>query len=247
MKIALLLPSRSRIQENKRFLDSLQNTIENPESVVVYYGLDSDDSEREELTGLLVNPKYTKFKTHITVYPYSEKFPGLGVLWNKLAQVCDCEIFAMVGNDMVFRTRGWDTHILQEFSEPQNLKLVYCNDDMRGPGNKFYWAEPLAVNSFIHRKYYDLLGYYVQESFKHGYHDTYLHNVFTKLGRIVYRSDIHISHLHYSFGEMPIDETAKRLKSAYNECQADRLWNEIQPKLNNEVEVLKKYIHETNS
>jgi hypothetical protein len=125
----------------------------------------------------------------------------------------------MCGDDMVFETKGWDKDILSEFDNlpPDKMRLVHCNDGMRGPGNPFPTHAPFAVAPFIHRRYYDVLGYYVREEWRHGFHDTWLDEVYGIMGRKVYRHDIMIRHLHISnptSGTKP-DAISDRLCKAY--------------------------------
>ena len=187
MKIALLCPTRERIGSVKRLMDSILATTTDLENIVLYLGVDSDDPTKTELEELIAGHTFIKS----IVIPSDGTFIGLGKIWNLMVEEVPDQIFAMIGDDMVFETKNWDVEILNEFEKSgDEIILVHCNDGMRGAN------DPLAVNSFISRKYYETFVYYVREEWKYEYHDTWLHDVFTRLKRRVYRHDIVIFHHH---------------------------------------------------
>lgn len=202
MKIALLCPTRSRPNDVLRLIRSIESTVHKFSNIKLYLGVDSDDVTVYELN------HHIQLKSYVTkiVFPSNSNFPGLGVLWNYMASQASEEIFAMVGDDYIYETPGWDIKIIKQFEDgPEDgLLLVHCNDGLHGPGNRYSHSnglEPgrvLAVNSFIHRKYYEINGYYLREEFKHQFVDTWLDNVFHNINRKIYRHDIMIRHLHFS-------------------------------------------------
>lgn len=195
MKIALLCPYRERKEKTNALIKSIINTAENINNIVLYFGIDDDDSTIEYAQ------KVAETYSFIKIIPIHNNgtFLGLGKIWNIMAKEVKEDIFAMIGQDMVFETKNWDSQIIEEAKKfSDGIYMIHCNDGMRGPGNKYSSQPPLAVNSFIGRKYYDLLGHYTREEWKHGFHDTWLHDVFESLQRRVYRHDILIKHLHHS-------------------------------------------------
>lgn len=205
-KIALLCPTRERVGSVKRLVESLVATTTNFENVNLYLGIDEDDPSIKEVE------EYTSQFPFIKILniPSTGEFAGLGFIWNRMVEDVPDEILAMIGDDMVFETQNWDNEILGEFDRSDGIILVHCNDGMREA------HEPLAVNSFISRKYYETFGYYVREEWKHEYHDTWLHDVFTRLGRRVYRHDLVIFHHHPCNPNSPAvpDKITERLDSS---------------------------------
>jgi hypothetical protein len=144
----------------------------------------------------------------------------------------------MIGDDMVFITKDWDAKILEEYSlgncPKDNIKMVYCNDGRHG--------SKISVNAFVHRRYMDITGYFMREEFKVDFIDVWLQQVFTALGRIKYRGDIHIEHRHWSFGKMPMDGIAHNLRgNGYPEISRS-MWVNTKNERIKEVEKIAKAI-----
>lgn len=239
MKIALLCPTCERIDHIKRLIDSIENTVSDQNNITLHLGIDVDDPTHETVYDM------AKTKSYINIIDIQNdhKFLGLGKIWNLMAAQAKEEIFAMIGDDMVFETKDWDKKIIDEFAiNPlPTIKLVHCNDGMRGPGNVYSNVRPLAVNSFIHRTYYDVLGYYTREEWKHGFHDTWLQDVFTKLDRITYRHDIVIKHLHHSLNGST-DKVSEVLESNWETDSNNKTeyYNSLESIRRQEVEILKQ-------
>jgi len=211
MKIALLCPTRNRLKDVTRLIASLCDTGDSI-NYTLYLGIDSDDKDYDAL------PE----KEWIRKVPSGggTEFIGLGKIWNNMMKHVTEDILMMVGDDMTFETQGWDQEIIKEFEDipPDKMKLVHCNDGMRGEGNPIPEAPPFAVAPFIHRRYYDVIGIYAREEWKHGYHDTWINDVYTIMDRKKYRHDIMIRHRHIynpDSNALP-DSTSHRLCAGYD-------------------------------
>lgn len=239
MKIALLCPTRERPKDVKRLIDSIENTMNSKENFTLYLGVDSDDPTKKEVVKLAKSSPITK----VINIKADGTFQGLGKIWNIMAGEVSEEILSMVGDDMVFETKDWDKMVLAEFKKVRdNVLLVHCNDGMRGQGNPFPSHEPFAVNSFVHRLYYKTFGQYVREEWKHGYHDTWLHDVYTLIGRRVYRHDIMLNHLHVSNpnANTEVDAVTDKLNQAYVELSdPQRVYDDLINVRKEEAETLK--------
>lgn len=185
-RIALLCPTRERPEQVKRLIESLIRTTDSFENVTLYLGIDEDDPTFNQVSEMCCYgwTKVIKISNNGT-------FIGLGKIWNIMVSQISDDIFTMIGDDMTFETKDWHKEILKEFENSSDkVLLVHTNSGIRPAEQAF------ADNSFIHRIYYDTFGYYVREDWKHWFHDTWLHDVFTKLNRRVYRHDILIYHHH---------------------------------------------------
>ncbi len=196
MKIALLLPTRNRLNKFLTFLTSVLATTKNITNVSIILGVDEDDPAFEKYKRIANNLEFIEFFS----FPKDTfKHGGLSIYWNSMVKKIDHEILAMVGDDMIFKTNDWDEKIINTFKDKKdNIHLVFCNDGMRGPGNKYENAPPFPVNSFLHRDYIDTVGWYVQDIEPKGFQDTYLDKIFDILGRKIYYHDIIIKHMHFS-------------------------------------------------
>ena len=216
MKIALIVPSRERLQYKKSLVDSIIHTVSDINNVKLYFGIDDDDPTKNDYLKMFSCYNFIK-----TVEIHNEgRFDGLGKLWNICARASNEEIISMIGDDMIFKTKGWDVEILKEFSPPKipldKIKMVYGNDCRHG--------RKIAVNAFVHRRYMDINGYFMREEFKVDFIDLWLHQVFHALGRLVYRGDIKIEHNHWTFRKMPKDNVAQKLRGSNYPEISQKLW-----------------------
>jgi hypothetical protein len=238
MKIALLCPVRERIENLKRLIHSLIKTTSTLENIVLVLGIDDDDPKRKEY--LQITNEYKQFIKVVEIHN-NGTFLGLGRIWNIMALQTTEEIFAMVGDDMIFSTIDWDLEILKEFSKEKlsndRLKLVYCNDGYKGN---------LCVNSFIHRRYFDITGIYCREEWKHSFHDNWLMDVFNAIGRNVYLPHVVIRHLHYSIPGTNInkDSVYEKLERSALEARIQCPYNgkDMTKKREDEITLLKTYM-----
>jgi hypothetical protein len=218
-KIALLVPSRERIQKKIELINSIKFTANSLENIVLYLGTDSDDPTTLETNKIATENSFVK----IVTIPSNGTFQNLGILWNHCARVAKEEILAMIGDDMVFKTKDWDKYLLDEFdAAPQDgLLMVHCNDGMHGAR--------IAVNAFIHRSYMEITGYFMREEFPVDKVDIWLQQIFSAFGRLKYRDDILIEHCHWSFGKSSCDNVAKRMRSNMAGEISTKLWKELLP------------------
>jgi hypothetical protein len=233
MKIAILVPSRERMNNRLTLLFSILTTVDNLDNVTLYYGVDKDDPTRD------IIKKVEKGITCLKVIDIDNngKFLGLGKLWNILVDNSDEEIISMIGDDMVFKTKGWDTMLLEEFKNmpDDKIKAVHCNDDCH--------KEKLAVNLFCHRKYAEVLGVFMREEFKINWVDQWLHQMFSAFNRLVYRDDIMIEHRHWVLGKNQRDNTADRMAVADVDKISDKLWHDLVDERVNDAKKLGEYLN----
>ena len=221
MKIALLLPSRERLNNKISFIMSALARCKDPKNYNLYLGLDPDDPTLERCTKMSKGINNLK----ITVIPPNPtgKF-SLGYFWNTLAKNCNEEIISMLGDDMVFTTDNWDEIILNEFSEkncPDKFKLVCGFDGHRNDG--------FASWLFIHRFYMEQTGYFMREEFSRNWIDQWLDNMYTAFNRKVFKKDITIMHNHWVFGTSKFDKVAEKLRKheGENKEYSDQIWPKL--------------------
>ena len=230
MKIALLLPTRERLNLKLTLISSIITTVNNIDNVNLYLGVDEDDPTREITMKIADAIPFVKI-VDLPAVPSAEA--NIHKMWNECARVSKEvggeEIIAMIGDDMIFRTPKWDERILEVFEKaPNDIQLVYCNDGHRNGD--------LCVNAFVHRKYMDVTGQFLREEFIANWADTWLQQVFTALGRITYLPDVLIEHRHFVFNQMEVDGTAQRLLDRKEDkSKSDELWDPLEQKRYEEV------------
>jgi hypothetical protein len=233
MKIAILVPSRERMNRRLTLLTSIITTVSDINNVNIYFGVDRDDPTRDLIYKVANAIPCVK----IIDIDNDGEFIGLGKMWNICTENSTEEIISMIGDDMVFRTPNWDLDIIKEFTEncpADKIKAIHCNDDCHGA--------KLAVNLFCHRKYAEVLGRFMREEFKINWVDQWLHQVFNAFGRLKYRGDIMIEHRHWVLGKDKRDKTAERMAVADVNKISDKLWHDLVDERINDVEKLAAYL-----
>jgi hypothetical protein len=210
MKIALMCPTRNRMNKLLTLISSLITTVNNPENVLLVLGVDEDDPAKKYYTYLEKNVSIVK----VVEFKNNGKFLGLSTMWNTMVEKVDADIYAMIGDDMLFKTQNWDEEVIKEFvnGPKDKIIMVHCNDGMLGPDNRYAQVPPLCVNFFIHKNYVQTAGYFVEPYMENTHHDTWTQIVFDSLGRTVYRHDILIKHLHYSVTDNSQDPVSQNLE-----------------------------------
>jgi hypothetical protein len=241
MKIALMCPTRNRLNKLLTLISSLTTTINRTENVILVLGVDEDDPAKKYYSYLEKNVSFIK----IVEFKNNGKFLGLSTMWNNMAKEIDADIYAMIGDDMLFKTQDWDNEIIKEFvnGPKDKIIMVHCNDGMRGPGNQYSQVPPLCVNFFIHKNYIQTAGYFVEPYMENTHHDTWPQIVFDTLGRTIYRHDVHIKHLHYSVTDNSQDPVSQNLEELRKGIWDSRQFVETYKKeIQEEIAKLKVFI-----
>jgi len=235
MKIGILVPSRERLNLKLTLISSIITTVDDINNIVLYFGIDDDDPTKE------IVEKITNAIPFVKIIPIHNegKFIGINKIWNILAKHCSEEIFGYIGDDMIFRTNGWDTKILAEFTSANlpsdQIKLVHCNDG--------YHGAKLSVNAFVHRKYYDLMGYFCRPEFLINWSDQWMYQSFKAFDRVCYIQEILIQHNHWVFGNRPKDAVATRMLNDNHDSISDKLWYDLTPQRIEDITRLSKYLN----
>jgi len=235
MKISLLVPSRERLNLKLNLICSILTTVKDINNVELIFGIDKDDPTRDIVYKIAAAIPFVK----IVDIENNGKFIGINRICNILAANTDSEIFGYVGDDMIFKTPDWDLRILEEFNNnncpADKIKLVHCYDGHRN-------FDEICVNAFVHRKYYEVLGYFTREEFLINWSDQWMYQTFNAFGRVKWLKDIHIQHNHWIYGERQKDKTADRMLSDQKDIISDQLWHDLVPERIKAVEILEEYL-----
>jgi len=222
LSIALIVPTRSRPGNVRRLLESVFETADKCSNVSVYLGVDDDDPFREEIDR---EAAVFAFFVNIVEIHSEGKFQGVGKLWNLCAKEAPDNILGLIGDDVVFRTKGWDTKVLAEYAPDRcpadNFKLVYGDDGGM--------HEKISTHPFIHRRYIDITGHYVREEFVTDYIDLWLYQMYFYFNRVTYLPDLVTEHMHPAWGKGEVDWTMIRMQQANRESPCKYSWAEMEP------------------
>ena len=189
-RISALCPTRNRIAEFRRMLDSLRFTARNPVEVVIY--VDDDDPVRErykQIEGVkcIIGPRIS----------------AITQCWNECFKVATGDIFMQGNDDVIFRTPGWDEMVTQEFAAYADKILMVHGSDLgyhHDHGNKF------GPHPFVHRRWIETVGYFIPPWFCSDWGDTWVNDLANAVDRRRYLPFV-VEHMHFLMKKAGKDAT----------------------------------------
>lgn len=195
MNISLLVPTRNRPRLLQRLLDSLVETTADLANVEVVLYIDEDDTQSKQFSHRSLSP----------IKIIASPGRSMGEM-NRLCYEASRGRYVMLLNDdVVFRTSGWDTKVLNAFSPfTDDIAMVYGNDLDQGVA--------VPTFPFISRAVCDVLGEICPRGYQNLHIESHLFDIFkqlVKLGhhRIRYLGDVIFEHMHYILGKADVDQT----------------------------------------
>lgn len=212
-KIALLLPTRKRPQNLVRLLESVASTADNPENIIVSVYIDDDDTSYDHLI----------FEGPVRVVITRGPRIILSQMWNKAYEAVkdEAEYFWHGGDDIIFRSNGWDTLVKDAIdSHRKKIAFVWGND--HSPESE---RNVFGTHGFVHKNWTDTLGRFVPPYYSSDYNDTHFNDLANALNVAHYLHDVHTEHMHYSLGKAEIDETTSDRLERHAKDRPDLIYN----------------------
>ena len=186
MGISILTPTFKRPEQIERFALTIQNTSTYPERVELIFGIHSFDEESLKKIVYLQSVMKIKVKQAI-IEQHLNGAINMSFLWNQIYPQASHDIIGFFGDDVLFKTPGWDVEVYKEFKKDP-LVMVSCNDVHVQKGVN-------AVLFFTHRSVHNKLGFYLNQKYQRWYMDTFLDRIYRRMGKLHYREDIITEHL----------------------------------------------------
>jgi len=201
MRISLLLPTRQRPEWLRRLATSAVATASQPKQLELVTYIDEDDGSYDDLALPLSWQKVVGPRLH-------DGLVNLSVKWNSCWKVATGEVFMHCGDDIIFRTSGWDDAVRKVIdSAPARIAFTWCDDG--GNGNQ----EVFGTHGFVHRNWTEVVGRFVPPYFVSDYNDTWFNAVAQELGVARYIPDHLTEHMHYIYNKAAKDQnTLERLE-----------------------------------
>lgn len=208
--ISLLLPTRQRPNNLRRLVDSINATKASEMIELVTY-IDEDDDSYDDLE--------LDITWHIVHGPRNiNGLVNLSAMWNACFEESCGDILMHCGDDIVFRTEGWDFEVVQAFAQtPDNILFAFGRDGYQD-GNDF------GTHGFIHRKWVETVGYLFPPLFVSDFNDTFLNDVAKSIGRHV-EIPIYTEHMHYIMGKAEVDQNTRERLERHQEHRPDVLYS----------------------
>lgn len=197
--IALICPTRQRPEWFMRMLESAYITADNPKSLEVMVYIDDDEPYQDEYIKRM-QEFIDKYNRPFGLFELSiQPQKPLSEAHNYLVERSTANILIPCNDDQIFRSQSWDKRITEECAKfPDEVYLIWVNDGHSGSRKCCF--------PIVSRKSVNHIGYFLPEVFFHQYADTWLYDVYKRLGREHYVDDVLIEHMHYHYGKSEMDE-----------------------------------------
>lgn len=186
MKIAVLVPSRGRPDRLTAMLESIRTTATETPGLVTIVDADDPTLEGYRALGLgeslVVLPERVGFTRSLNAIAE--------MLWDEV------DILGAFGDDVLFRTRGWDDRVRETLSTPG---IAYGDDLIHGVNH------PSAV--FMSSAIAKALGWLAMPGTRHQWADDAWKRLGQELGCLRYMPDVVLEHLHPAVNKAPFDAT----------------------------------------
>ncbi len=186
MRLSIIVPTRGRPAQLRTFLDSLAQTAERIADIEVVLVVDEDDAGAIAFTHEGVALRRVVVPRGLT----------MGALNSRGYAAATGERIMLCNDDVVVRTRGWDTRLDGVFSSyPDDVVLAHVNDGT--------FKESLCIFPCVTRAFAELAGGICPESYRRYRIDDHVYNVFNLLAilgehRIQYLPDVLFEHHNYA-------------------------------------------------
>lgn len=227
--IAVVFPTRNRPAQVTRFIASMLSTASSPQNIKFYVYVDNDDQLSLPALSSISTTNNVSIKILV-----GEKIL-MSEMVNKLLPFVKEDIFFLGGDDLVMRTPGWDTKILEKLeSIPDKIALLYGDDLSPCP--------TFATHPILHRNWVSALGYLAPPYFSADYADTWLNDISEAIGR-KYKLDIINEHLHWTFGKANFDSTYLETRIRFQRDNPNKIYNDLKPLRDKDIDKLRKVMH----
>jgi hypothetical protein len=216
-KIAVVLGSRGRPHRLETFIESMWELADGLSSHKVYVYVDDDDEATIEHSKVL-KKKYDHLVFHIGPRII------MSDMVNKLYPHTSEGIIFLGGDDLMMRTQGWDSIVIQTYKECEDRILLCYGTD----GGEAVHTQPnFATHPIISRRWVEIQGCVTPPYFSCDYADTWLNDLANDLGR-KRLLPIFNEHMHWSLGKSPVDMTYVENRQRFQEDNVIEKYQEME-------------------
>ena len=213
--ISILVPTRKRPDILERLFCSIVGNTDILYDIEICLYTDDDDDISipviQEWSNR-INMKVIRKKRH-------DKNDKTYVMMNELYKICSGEIIMYCPDDMVFKTKSWDTIVKKEFDKVDDKIMLLDGQDGIMLGN-------VAGAGFVHRNWITAIGYlFTTGYFYHYYHDGWITDVANLSGRRNHMVSLEIEHVHPHDKVVDLDDIPNKLlqDDEYNDLLGKRV------------------------
>jgi hypothetical protein len=180
--ISLLLPTRGRPQLMKDFISNYKINSKNQNELLIY--LQNDDTTIPQYVDIFNQFGLENNKDYFILDPYPT-----GHMWNILADKAKGDLLCLMGDDVIIETLGWDVTIEEAAKKYEDNIFVITQNDGRSDLNNLGCPHPV-----VHRRWKEILGFFMPPMFMHRYLDTYTTRLAIELNRYIQLPEVKFMH-----------------------------------------------------
>ena len=244
---SLICPTRDRMIERSRLLNSLEDTITDPSQVEIIFIVDKDDLRTQNL---IENSIERHKKLNIKYYTRNRSYFLNRDYYNWASGLAEGEYHWAIGDDLVFKVKGWDKIISERIKEyikfkPDNIVFASIKDNTPKPTNKLpkFPCFPLVSKTAIR-----VLGFLLHPNIPTWGADYALYCLYKKVDRVLLIEDrIYIEHISYHTKQANEDAISKRVALIFNQLKNISLYNVdriVKEEVPLQANILSRYINE---
>ena len=230
---SVLCPPRGRPNQMELLTDSVFELASDPETIEIIFYIDSADSESVAKAKELQD-------SHNISYIVGDRIV-LSEMWNACCDVAHGEYFFHCGDDIIMRTKNWDSIVREKFGGyDDRIAFVYGSDGNPGIPDDF------GTHGFLHRNWVDVVGYFVPPYFSSDYNDTWLNDVSRNIARH-FKVDVLTEHMHPGCGKGEWDTTHQERWVRHNADNVQGKYGELHEERLSDMQKLRDFINERNN
>jgi len=157
-KIWLMVPTYKRVEWIQRFIDSAIIMSDDPEKIAFCFCTNVKDKKTVEGIKLSIYDENDELKVGDILFVEEKSIqPNLSLYFNMMYDAVieaergkDC-VVSMLGDDMVFETKGYDTRLLDEINKHEGIGVFWCDDG-------YIAHDKCCVNLFVTKKFVEATG-----------------------------------------------------------------------------------------
>ena len=208
----MLVPTRERPANFRRFVESVISTASHPDRIEVHCYIDQDAAELDAYMAIIEDLEKSDGVTFGGGVGNPVGVPGA---MNQLGIACKTDLLMVSNDDQVYITKEWDIRLDEEAAKfPDGIFVFWFNDRLQ--------SERTCCFPILSQKWGELLLYCSPTMMEHFYCDTWLMDVAARIGRAVYIPDIFVEHIAAWAGLAPQDATAERTRGPLYEGRINR-------------------------
>jgi len=201
-QISLLIPSRGRPERLIEMMASAWGTSDKTlEPLQFCVGLDEDDPAYSTYIKTLEEADLTLN----IAYHISTKQMSAPEHLNRMATtIASGDLMFALGDDVIFRTIGWNTEINLLWDKvPDNILVAYCNNGMN---------REKCEHFILHSDWIHLLGNICPPYFRHFCVDAWVEDIAKRINRLSWLKYVTVEHMHFKYGKAKTDETYQAVR-----------------------------------